>query len=111
MLIRRIARQIISIRAGIVCSLKLEPDSDYEAEIIGEEIHMESEQIRTHILEIIREAADEIVALEVADIIVAGGRGLGKAENFNYVRELAEASGVTVGSPPAAFMASPLAPG
>jgi electron transfer flavoprotein alpha subunit len=40
----------------------------------------------------------EKVKLEDADIIVSGGRGLGKPENFHLVRELAAALGAAVGS-------------
>ena len=40
----------------------------------------------------------EKVKLEDADIIVSGGRGLGKPENFYLIRELAAALGAAVGS-------------
>jgi len=40
----------------------------------------------------------EKVKLEDADIIVSGGRGLGKPENFQLIRELAAALGAAVGS-------------
>ena len=40
----------------------------------------------------------EKVSLEDADIIVSGGRGLGKPENFYLIRELAAALGAAVGS-------------
>jgi electron transfer flavoprotein alpha subunit len=40
----------------------------------------------------------EKVKLEDADIIVAGGRGLGKPENFHLIREMAAALGAAVGS-------------
>jgi electron transfer flavoprotein alpha subunit len=40
----------------------------------------------------------EKVKLEDADIIVSGGRGLGKPENFYVIRELAAALGAAVGS-------------
>ena len=40
----------------------------------------------------------EKVSLEDADIIVSGGRGLGKPENFQLIRELAAVLGAAVGS-------------
>ena len=40
----------------------------------------------------------EKVMLEDADIIVSGGRGLGKPENFHLIRELAAALGAAIGS-------------
>lgn len=53
------------------------------------------------LLERIREAA-EAVNLEEAEIIVSGGRGLGKDENFSYIRDLASVLGGAVGSSRAA---------
>ena len=53
-------------------------------------------------LEVIREAAEEMVDLEGADIIVSGGRGVGSAEGFDVIRELADALGATVGASRAA---------
>ena len=61
-----------------------------------------AESIRTEILEVIKETAGELVDLEGADIIVAGGRGVGSAEGFEPVRQLAEALGATVGASRAA---------
>lgn len=93
--------QIGTVRPGVF-KLKAEPDTARAAEVVREDIHVDPGTIRTKVLEMICETADEIVDLEGADIIVSGGRGLGKAENFCYVRELAEALGATVGSSRAA---------
>lgn len=93
--------QIGTVRPGVF-KLKATPDLSRKAEIIREDIHVAPERIRTKILEVIQDAAGEMVDLEGAEIIVSGGRGLGKAENFSYVRELAEALGATVGSSRAA---------
>ena len=40
----------------------------------------------------------ERIKVEDADIIVSGGRGLGKPENFKVVEELAEVMGAAVGA-------------
>ena len=58
--------------------------------------------VRTKLIESIKEAVGEMVKLEDADIIVSGGRGLGKAENFSYIRDLADALGGAVGASRAA---------
>lgn len=39
-----------------------------------------------------------LISIEDADIIVAGGRGLGKEENFKFLFELAELMGAAVGA-------------
>jgi electron transfer flavoprotein alpha subunit len=39
-----------------------------------------------------------LLGLEEADLVVAGGRGLKKAENFNLIRELAQDLGAAVGA-------------
>lgn len=68
-----------------------------EQKIIREKADINPERIRTEIVERVREVVQS-VNLEEADIIVSGGRGIGKAENFSYIRELAEALGGAVGS-------------
>jgi electron transfer flavoprotein alpha subunit len=61
---------------------------------------MTEEQIRTKVLEFIKGA--ETVNLVDAEIIVSGGRGVGNAENFKVIRELAEVLGAAVGASRAA---------
>ena len=48
-------------------------------------------------MEQIHEAA-QAVSLTDAEIIVSGGRGIGKPENFSYIRDLADVLGGAVGS-------------
>jgi electron transfer flavoprotein alpha subunit len=56
---------------------------------------------RTKILDFVKEVESTVNIVE-ADIIVSGGRGMGKAENFALIRELAEAIGGAVGASRAA---------
>ena len=51
----------------------------------------------TQVLEVV-ESLEEKINLTGADVIVCGGRGLGKPEGFELVRELAEALGGVVGA-------------
>src|SRR4029453_9015778 len=44
-------------------------------------------------------AESEGPSIEEADVIVAGGRGLGSPDNFKLVEELAQALGGAVGAP------------
>lgn len=91
--------QIGTVRPGVF--KKSEPCQS-KAEIIREDIHVDSKDIRTQVLEIIRELGEESVDLEGAEIIVSGGRGVGGPEGFEPVRALAKALGATVGASRAA---------
>ena len=91
--------QIGTVRPGV---FKKSAPGGANAEVVREEFHVAPEQIRTELLEIIREAAGELVDLEGADIIVSGGRGVGGPEGFAPVKALAEVLGATVGASRAA---------
>ncbi len=52
---------------------------------------------RTSLLEFIEDVTER-VKLDEADIIVSGGRGIGKAENFALIEELANVLGAALGS-------------
>lgn len=61
--------------------------------VIEEVVALDEDDVVTKILSYIPDAAAEEAQLAYADIVVAGGRGLGKPENFRFVRELAEVLG------------------
>ncbi|MFP3156124.1 electron transfer flavoprotein subunit alpha/FixB family protein [Lachnospiraceae bacterium ZAX-1] len=88
--------QIGTVRPGVF--KKSEMESNCTAKIIYEDFHVPANQIQTQLLEIIKEAATEIVDLEGADIIVSGGRGVGGPNGFEPIRELAKVLGATVGA-------------
>ena len=90
--------QLGTVRPGVF--KKAEPVAGRTAEVVREEIHVAAEAIRTELLEVISEAAGELVDLEGAEIIVSGGRGVNG--DFTLVRELAEVLGATVGASRAA---------
>ncbi len=71
-------------------------DEGRSGEIVKEEIHVAPEEIRTNLVERVNEVA-EAVNLAEAEIIVSGGRGVGSAENFKLLEELAAELGATVG--------------
>ena len=52
------------------------------ATITSETVHVSPEDIRTKVIEVIDQIGDETVDLEGAEIIVAGGRGVGSPEGF-----------------------------
>jgi electron transfer flavoprotein alpha subunit len=92
--------QIGTVRPGVF--KRGTPDTARTAEIIKENIPVPAGTIRTTLVEKIMEAAEGAVKLEEADIIVSGGRGLGKPENFALVKALADVLGGVVGSSRAA---------
>ena len=90
--------QIGTVRPGV---FKKAP-AEGKAEIIREDIHVDAKDIRTQILEILKDMDGENVDLEGAEIIVSGGRGVGGPEGFAPVKALAEVLGGVVGASRAA---------
>ena len=92
--------QIGTVRPGIF--KRGEPNPSLTAEIINEDVALPDGIIRTTIVEKITEAGEGAVKLEDAEIIVSGGRGLGKQENFSLIKDLADVLGGVVGASRAA---------
>jgi electron transfer flavoprotein alpha subunit len=84
----------------IVCFLPAvlsppEPGPEARIEIITEAIDQRPDDFKTKVVKVI-EAAPEDLDIEEADIVVAGGRGVGKDEAFNVIHELAKVLGGSV---------------
>ena len=73
------------------------PDENRKGQIIKLDFNREGITSRTKLLNFVEDLT-ETVKIEDADIIISGGRGLGKAENFEIIRELASAMGAAVGA-------------
>ena len=73
------------------------PNSNRQGPIIKVDFKKEAVTSKTKLLRFVEDLTER-VKIEDADVIVAGGRGLGKAENFALVEELAKALGAAVGS-------------
>ncbi len=91
--------QIGTVRPGV---FKKCEETEAKAEIIREDIHVPADKIRTHVVELIREMANESVDLEGAEIIVSGGRGVGGPEGFVLIEALANELDAAVGASRAA---------
>ena len=87
--------QIGTVRPGV---FKKGEAVEAKAEIVKEDIHVDAADIRTQVLELIKEAGGEAVDLEGAEIIVSGGRGVGSAEGYEPIKELAGLLGGVVGA-------------
>lgn len=73
------------------------PDQTRKGQIIRVDFNHERITSRTKLLNFIEDIA-ETVKIEDADVIISGGRGLGKAENFQMLEELARVMGAALGS-------------
>ena len=73
------------------------PNPGREAEIVRMNLEGKPTTSRTKILEFVEDVSERI-KVEDADIIVSGGRGLGKPENFAVIQELADVLGAAVGA-------------
>jgi electron transfer flavoprotein alpha subunit len=72
-----------------------EPDDDAEGEIVCEAIEQRENDAAVEILKVIR-SQDQDAKIEYADVLVAGGRGLGGPDGFRLLGELAEELGGAV---------------
>lgn len=66
-------------------------------EIVEESIPITEGDIRTKVLEIVRTTTQR-VRIDEADVIVAGGKGLGGPAGFRVIHQLAETLGAAVGA-------------
>jgi len=73
------------------------PDGTRKGETIRVDLRKEAVTSRTKLVGFIEDVTEK-VRLDECPVIVSGGRGLGKPENFQIVRELADALGAAVGS-------------
>ena len=80
---------------------KPEPDYSRQGELIKVPVEINTKSLKAKILEVIKEAKTT-GDIEEADIIVAGGWGMGDAANFKMLEELANVMGGAVGASRAA---------
>ncbi|MDR1835023.1 MAG: electron transfer flavoprotein subunit alpha/FixB family protein [Fusobacteriaceae bacterium] len=87
--------QIGSLRSAAF--KKNEPVPGKTGEIIQEDVKVSPEIIKVKAVESVKEIS-ETVNLEEAEVIVTGGRGMGSAENYELIKELAKLLGGEVGA-------------
>ncbi len=92
--------QIATVRPKAMSPL--EPDTSRKGEVITIEAGLDPSAIKTKVLEKVKEEVEGI-KLEDAEMVVGGGRGIGSAEGFEQLEELAKILKGAIGSsrPPA----------
>lgn len=92
--------QIVTVRSKIMAPLK--PDANKQGEVITIESGIAPAMVRT---KVINKVTEEVagIKLEDAQVIISGGRGIGSAEGFQQLAELAKLLNGAVGNsrPPA----------
>ncbi|GAA0673709.1 MAG: FAD-binding protein [Clostridium cadaveris] len=91
--------QMSTVRPGVMTKAERTPGK--KGEIVKLNVSFKEGDIRTKVLEVVK-SMKETVSLTDAEIIVAGGMGLGKAEGFDLLKELADKLGGIVASSRAA---------
>ncbi|MEG0943233.1 MAG: electron transfer flavoprotein subunit alpha [Angelakisella sp.] len=82
--------QMSTVRPGVMS--KAVRDDSRKGEVIQLKVNLKEGDIRTKILEIVKNIG-EIVCLTDAEVIVSGGMGLGKPEGFQLLHKLADRLG------------------
>ena len=86
--------QMATARPGVFLELPVDPTR--KGEIIHVESPMHEEDVVTEVLDFL--AQTDRINLEEHEVIVAGGKGLGSADGFKLLQELADALGGVVGA-------------
>ena len=81
--------QMATVRPGV---MEPQPKPENKGDVITQEVSLSEERIGLKVLERVREERKG-VNLADAKVVVAGGRGVGEADGFRVVKELAEALG------------------
>jgi electron transfer flavoprotein alpha subunit len=80
---------------GRLNAFDVQESGDGSAEVVDVDVQLEDHSTKARMVER-GESGEEEVNIEEAEILVAGGRGLGKAEGFELCEQLAQALGGAV---------------
>lgn len=85
--------QMATVRPKVMKAL--EPNSERAGKIIQEEMNLTEQDMRTRVLDIVKNVTKANLA--DAHVIVAGGKGLGDEQGFQLVKDLANTIGASFG--------------
>ncbi|RXJ00694.1 electron transfer flavoprotein subunit alpha/FixB family protein [Anaerobacillus alkaliphilus] len=86
--------QMATVRPKVMKALT--PQEGRSGELVRETVDLKEDDIRTKVLEIVRETTKKS-SIDEADIIVAGGKGLGSKAGFELIHQFAQVIGAAVG--------------
>lgn len=86
--------QMATVRPKVMKAL--ESDETRQGKIVEETIDLREEDMRTKVLEIVKDVT-ETANLADAHVIVCGGKGMGDEQGFQLIHEFAETIGASVG--------------
>lgn len=92
--------QLGTVRPGVF--KKAEPDENRTGNRIREVINTPEEMIRTKIVDIVTTVSSDVPNIEEAEILVAGGAGVGGPEGYEVLKKLAVALGGSIAASRAA---------
>ena len=87
--------QMATVRPGVMKKAAYNPE--HKAIVDKAAFSIESSDIHTRVIETVKSLKQEVNLVD-ADIIVSGGRGVGSAEGFKLIEELANVLGGVVGA-------------
>lgn len=94
--------QMATVRPGVFSKLEKDAAKEDATKIEKINVNLTADDIRTKVQEVVK-LAKEVEDIAEANIIVAGGRGVGSKENVAKLQELAEVLGGTVAASRAAI--------
>ncbi|MEQ2525975.1 electron transfer flavoprotein subunit alpha/FixB family protein [Robertmurraya yapensis] len=86
--------QMATVRPKVIKALPF--DGVRMGEVVDETIDLREEDMRTKVLEIVKDVT-KTASLADAHVIVCGGKGMGDLEGFKLIHELADTIGASVG--------------
>jgi electron transfer flavoprotein alpha subunit len=78
-------------------AMKALPPLEREGEVVDMDIHLPERNLGPKVLEVTQEKPEEL-PLEKAEVVIAGGWGIGSEENWAMIQELADLLGGAVGA-------------
>ncbi|AYF54222.1 electron transfer flavoprotein subunit alpha [Clostridium novyi] len=94
--------QMSTVRPGVFDKLEADESRVDASKIEKVNVQLDAEDLKVTVKEVVK-IAKEVVDIGEAEVIVAGGRGVGNKENFAKLEELAELLGGTIAGSRAAI--------